>query len=197
MPEQPHQPWRTPVIWGSIGLVLVLVVVLVWAFDGFDQRMDRLVKVPPGTLISTGPYELTLTEATVQHVAEKNIDEIVLVGTGRTTGDTTIAPPAQQQSFVKAQDPATKEVQSVNSYRYGDGDDIILKHEAFIPGLAPIPFTATFRFDAAVGDSIRVVVFDQEFSDKSPFGNQDPTWNRTADGHDLTLSVKRLPERTY
>jgi Na+-transporting methylmalonyl-CoA/oxaloacetate decarboxylase gamma subunit len=39
-----------PVLYGSILLVLVLLVVAVWGFGGFKKRTDLLKTMSPGTL---------------------------------------------------------------------------------------------------------------------------------------------------
>jgi hypothetical protein len=53
------------------------------AFGGFERRTDLLKTVPPGALITTGPYEFRFTEATAQH--KKDFDgslywEVVMIG---------------------------------------------------------------------------------------------------------------------
>jgi hypothetical protein len=53
-------------IYGTILLVVVLLVVAVWRFGGFQGRTDILKTVPPGSLLATGPYEFRFTEATGQ-----------------------------------------------------------------------------------------------------------------------------------
>jgi hypothetical protein len=65
------------------------------AFGGFERRTDLLKTVPPGALITTGPYEFRFTEATAQH--KKDFDgslywEVVMIGEGRTTGNESISP---------------------------------------------------------------------------------------------------------
>jgi hypothetical protein len=72
-------------VYGSIFVVLVLLVVAVWGFGGLKRRTDSLRTVPVGTLFTTGPYEFRFTEATAQH--KKNYDdtfywEVVMVGEG-------------------------------------------------------------------------------------------------------------------
>jgi hypothetical protein len=84
-----------PVLYGSILLVLVLLVVAVWGFGGFKKRTDLLKTMSPGTLITTGPYELRFTEATAQH--KKDFGgapywEVVMMGEGRTIGTESSSP---------------------------------------------------------------------------------------------------------
>lgn len=189
---------RPALIWGAIGLALVLIVAAVWGLGGFRYRQDLFTPVEPGAVFTVGPYELAFTEATVQYLTEKRVYEVRAVGTGRTTGEVSIAPSSLAgSSFSYAQDPVSREIHPVETYRYGTGDEIFLRPKAFVPGLAPIPFTAQFEFTGPVSERIRLVLFDQEFSDRSVFGDQDPTWNNRNTGYDLALTVKRLPDSKY
>ena len=84
-----RKPIPAGVFYGCILLVLVLLVVAVWGFGGFKRRTDLLKTMPPGALITSGPYEFRFTEATAQR--KKKYDgtfswEIVMIGEGRTTG---------------------------------------------------------------------------------------------------------------
>jgi hypothetical protein len=54
-------------VYGSLFLVLVLLVVAVCGFGSFKRRTDLLRTVPVGTLLTTGPYEFRFSEATAQH----------------------------------------------------------------------------------------------------------------------------------
>lgn len=189
---------RPALIWGAIGLALVLVVVAVWGLGGFRYRKDLFTPVDPGAVFTVGPYELSFTEATVQYVLEDKVYEVRAVGTGRTTGEVSIAPSSLEgSSFSYAQDPVSREIHPVDRYVYGTGDEILLRPKAFVPGLGPIPFAAQFEFTGQPGEQIRLVLFDQEFTDESVFGNQDPTWNNRNTGYDLAIPLKRLPDRKY
>lgn len=189
--------WRTPLILGSIALALALVVTVVWGLGGFGYRQDRFTRIAPGTTWTTGPYEFTFTEATVQHVLKKDTYDVIAVGTGRTTGDESITLSSGQGSVVAAQDVSTREVQFADDFRYGSSNEIVLRANSFTPGLAPIPFSATFTFTKAPADTLRLVVFDLEFTDNSVFGDQDPSWNAADTGRDLRLPIRQLPDRDY
>ena len=65
-------------VYGSILLVLVLLVVAIWGFGGFKQRTDLFRTTPPGTLFTTGPYEFRFTEATAQH--KRSYEKHLLLG---------------------------------------------------------------------------------------------------------------------
>lgn len=188
---------RTGLVWGCLGLAVVLILTAVWALGGFRLRHDRFVTVPAGTTITAGPYELTFTSATSQYRTTSNDYEVVALGTGRTTKDSTIAAPTGDSGFIYAQNPTTKQGQTVRSFNYGDATDPIFKAQSFTPGLAPIRFSASFIFTAPPSDRLVLAVFDQEFADKFVFGDDDPTWNTVRTGHQSTLAVKRLPDRPY
>jgi hypothetical protein len=73
-PEDPAKTGAAPrktisatALYGCILLALVLLVVAIWGFGGFKKRTDLLKTTPPGTLITSGPYEFRFTEATAQH----------------------------------------------------------------------------------------------------------------------------------
>ncbi len=189
--------WRTPLIWGSLVLAAVLLVVVVHALGGFRQRQDQLTPTAVGQTFTAGPYELTLTEATVQYSTDNKIYEVVAIGTARTTADQTMSAAVAGGSFTYAQNLLTRDVQPVDSYSYGDSTDISLRARGLTPGLPPVRLTAEFEFAAKPGDTLRLVVFDQEFSDASIFGDQDPTWNPVSTGHDVRLPLTALPDRKY
>ena len=84
-----------PLLYGSILLVVVLLVVAIWGFGGFKRRTDILKTTPPGTFVHTGPYEFRFTEATAQHEKDFNGTlywQVVMIGEGRTTGNESISP---------------------------------------------------------------------------------------------------------
>jgi hypothetical protein len=188
---------RTGLIWGSLALGLVLLLTVVWALGGFEHRGDRIVPVTVGTTLEVGPYELTFTSATAQRVTAADNYEVVVQGTGRTTKDETIAPTTGDSGFIVAKNPANSEIQTVESFHYGDGTDVTLRAKSFTPGLEPIRFTATFDYTQPVRDSLLLVVFDQDFFDNNIFSDDEPTWNRVDTGYSMKLPVQVLPERDY
>lgn len=184
-------------VWGSLALAVLLLLGVVWALGGFRSRQDLFTATTPGTTFTSGPYELSFSSATVQYSSGRKTYAVIAIGTGRTTGDETISPATGSDAFAFAQDLTSREVQPVDAYSYGDSTDIILRAHGFTPGLVPVRFTAKFEFTAQPGDTLRLVVFDQEFGDKSVFGDQDPAWNPVTTGHDLRLPLQRLPDRKY
>lgn len=188
---------RTGLIWGSLALGVVLILTVVWAVGGFEYRGDRVTKVAAGTTLEVGPYALTFTSATVQRKTSDNTYEVVVTGTGRTTSAKTIAPPTGTSGFISSKSPVTGEIQNVESFRYGDSTEIILRARAFTPGLDPVTFTTTFEYKKPISDQLLLVVFDLEFFDNYIFSDDEPTWNRVNTGHSMVLPLQVLPERKY
>lgn len=184
-------------IWALIALGLVLVLTAVWALGGFAVRGDQIARVDAGTTLVVGPYELTFSSASVQHLPSEEKYEVVVAGTGRTTKDKTISPPTGEASFVYTKNPANQETQTVQSFDYGDSTDVILQPDSFTPGLDKIAFSATFDYAQPVSGELTLIVFDQEFSDNYIFSDDEPTWNRIDSGYAMTLPVRTLPDRTY
>lgn len=188
---------RSRFVWVGIAALLVVVVLAVWGLGGFEQRQDRFTRVPAGTALTVGPFELSFAAATVQYVEDKKIYEVVVTGSGRTSEDTTVAPDTGDRGFAYAQDPISRDVQAVDRYDFGESGNIFLTPRAFTPGLASVPIRARFTFGSIGGDSIRLVLFDQEFSNVNVFGEGDPTWHNDRNGHDLVLPLRSLPPRKY
>ena len=171
---------RTWLMLGSLVVALAVLVGLTWVAGGFDQRTDLRTVVAPGTTIATGPYEFTFTAATVQK--KKNFDdtlvyEVVVSGTGRTTGDEAIAP-ASLNWFASLREPASGEVVEPESQRFGaanrDGGSF------FTPGLDPIPYRLVFLLPASIErpTAVQLAVWDLEFRDTSLLRTGEKSWGR-------------------
>lgn len=185
---------QATLIWGGLAIGLALTLTLVWALGGFGSRRDEIVAVAPGTNLQVGPYELVFGAATAQHKTSSGTYEVVVTGTGRTTSDTTIAPRTGESGFLRAQSPATGEVQLADSFDYGDSQDVSLRTRAFTPGLAAISFATTFVYEQPVSDELLLEVFDQEFFDNYVFSDDEPAWNTVSTGYSMVLPVTVLPE---
>ena len=191
-----RQTIPAPLLYGSILLVLVLLVVAVWGFGGFKKRTDILKTVPPGTLFTTGPYEFRFTEATAQH--KKNFDgtlfwQIVMIGEGRTTGNDSISPSYMPNSgmFI-SKDDATQQISPPDSVRMGEaGSD---RHH-FTPGLPMSPYSVVFKYDDrySPGHEIRFVVWDVVYG-KHYLASDEEGWHNGTYGYQLHLPVRVLPE---
>ena len=93
---------RGRLVTAVVAASLVLVVAVVALLGGFRERTDLLTRVPAGSLITSGPYEVTLTKATVQHRTSSNEWVVAASGAARTTGATSIRPPTGDTGFVFA-----------------------------------------------------------------------------------------------
>jgi len=181
-------------------VALAALVLLVWGLGGFERRTDLLELTAPGTLITAGPYELTFTEVTAQR--KKRFDDqvywqLTAVGTGRTTGDVSIAPRTGDTGTFISRDTRSGEIQAPSGLRFGAGDSFT-DGARFTPGLPPVPILVDFEYQASyVPDStLRFVVFQLEFTDNSLIGGQEKTWNKTNHGFDYRLPVRVLPDAT-
>ena len=175
--------------------VLVVVVGVVALLGGLRTRTDRLVPVAVGSVVTSGPYEVTLAKAAVSHVTSKDQWDVVVSGTIRTTGATSIDPDVASSGFLYAQSESTREVQPSQSSELGD-PDASEQLDNLTPGLPAVPWSVTFTFDRQPGDAVYVAVFDQEYTTPWIFGDE-MGWRATPDGSTMTLPVSRGADREY
>lgn len=174
--------------------VLVLVLGVVALLGGFRARTDLLTPVTAGSLIVSGPYEVTLDRATVQHRLSPDGWQVVATGTARTTGAASIEPPVGESSgFVFAKDVAGGEVQASSTITLGVTDELDSLAN-LTPGLPPVPWRVQFTFTREPGDTLLVVVFDQEYTSPYVFGDE-MAWRPTDHAATLRLPLQRLPDQ--
>lgn len=174
---------------------LVLLVGVVALLGGFRQRTDLLTPVVTGSVVATGPYEVTIATATVQHRTSSAEWVVVASGTARTTGATSIDPPSGDSGFVFARAATGGEVQPSSSITLGDTGGF-RGRDTLTPGLPPVPWSLTFRFTAAPGDALFLAVFDQEYT--TPYILSDEQgWRSTRRASTMTLPLERLPDADY
>jgi hypothetical protein len=187
-------------VYGSIFLVLVLLVVTVWGFGGFKRRTDLLRTVPVGTLLTTGPYEFRFTEATAQH--KKNYDdtfyrEVVMVGEGRTIGTESISPSyTGNGGMFISKDDASQEIAMPDSVRLGESQGFT--RYRFTPGLPLSPYSVVFKYKDSYrpGPTIRFVVWDLVYG-KHYLASEEEGWHNGTHGNQFYLPVRVLPEGVY
>jgi hypothetical protein len=188
-------------IWTAGLVALVLAGMAVWGLGGFRKRTDLMRPTAPGTVVSSGPYELTFTEVTArpdlddQGAIEKW--EIVVVGSGRTTGDQTLSPPAYgNDSMFATKDPASGEVQvpTYADFGSGAGSDKI----AFTPGLPPVRYALRFEFAATYRPqpTLQLLVSELEYSTRY-IASDEKTWIIGTYGFLYELPVRELPPEKY
>ena len=175
-------------VYGSILLALVLLVVAIWGFGGFKKRTDILKTTPPGTLITTGPYEFRFTEATAQHWTDYDGTvywNVVMVGEGRTTGKESISPSYMPDSgmFV-SKDDVTQQIPMPDRVQMGEGEGF--DRRDFTPGLPLIPYSVVFKYDDRYqpGPTIRFVIWDVVYG-KRYLASDEKAWKNG----DLRLPV--------
>lgn len=192
---------RSWLISSAVVLSVVAVLVAVWALAGFHKRTDLLQLTAAGTRISAGPYEFTFTGATAQK--KTGFDdvpywEVTAIGTGRTTGNISIAPEYDDTGTFVSQDVRSGEIQVPESVRYGSTGSFT-EGSQFTPGLPPVAIQVAFKYAKSyVPDvTLRFVVFDLEFTDSSLLGDQGETWHKTNQGFDYRLPLRLLPEAPH
>jgi hypothetical protein len=194
----PPRTGRRRLIGVVAAVAVVALLATVWRLGGFDEQQRPFRKIAPGTPISAGPFELTFTEATAQHVLKTDYRaaswKIVVIGTGRTTGNETIAPQTGGTgSMLLARDQTTGDVKSPESQAFGSGEP----SGGFTPGLPPVRYTVTFEFADGFdpADTLRFAVADQVYSSRALIktGEDDEEWHNARDGWLMELPLSELP----
>lgn len=183
----------------AVALGLAAVLTLVWGLGGFERRTDLLQSTPPGTLITVGPYEFAFTEVTAQRTVgfdNKVSWTLTAVGTGRITGDSSIAPSDAADGTFVSKDTRSGEIETPTGVRYGESKSFV-NGARFTPGLPAKPILVDFTYQPSyVPDAtLRFLVFQLEFVDHSLIGDQPPTWSATNHAFDYHLPVRVLPSQ--
>ena len=187
-------------LYGCLLLTLVLLIVGIWAFGGFNRRTDLFTTTPPGTLFTTGPYEFRFTEATAQHKNDFGSTpywEVVVIGQGRTTGKESISPDTMGDSGMFAsRDDVSQEVELPQRARMGEGRGF--DRYRFTPGLPLIPYSIVFKYKDTYrpGPTIRFVVFDLVYG-KHYIASEEEGWHNGTYAKQFYLPVRVLPEERY
>lgn len=174
---------------------LVLVVGVVALLGGFQRRTDLLTPVAVGSVITTGPYEVTLASATVQHRTSTDEWVVVASGTALTTGTTSIAPSTGDSGFMFARGAAGGDVKGAGSVTLGQTEGVG-GQDSLTPGLPPVPWAVTFRFSTAPGDALKVAVFDQAYTTPYLFSDE-LSWRSTNKASTFTLPLEQLADTDY
>ncbi len=186
---------RGRLVTATAAAVLVAAVGVVALLGGFTRRTDLITPVAVGSVITTGPYEITLTSATLQHTTSRDEWDVVAHGTARTTGTTSIAPSTGVDGFFYAKDPATGEAQPLRTVDLGESTSY--EHlDNLTPGLPAVPLTLTFRFARQPGESVVLAVFGQEHTTPYLFSDE-LGWRPTSAASTMTVPLERLPDREY
>ncbi len=184
---------RGRLVTAVVAAVLAVVVGIVALLGGFRARTDLFRRVAPGSVIAAGPYEVTLATATSQHHTSDDTWTVVVSGTARTTGTTSIAPGTGDAGFVYARDAAGGKTQATYSVELGADPTAYPQPDNLTPGLPPAPWSVTFRFPSPPGDSVLVAVFDQEYTTPYLFDDEEG-WRPTNQASTMTLPLQPLPD---
>jgi hypothetical protein len=181
---------------GCILLALVLLVVAIWGFGGFKKRTDLLKATPPGTLITSGPYEFRFTEATAQHKKDFGGSpywEVVMIGEGRTTGTESSSPKYfRDDGMFVSKDDGTQQVVVADSVRMGDGRSS--DRQQFTPGLPLSAYAVVFKYADSYrpGPTIRFAVSELVYGTHYLTSDEEGWHNGTYSYH-FYLPVRVLP----
>ena len=204
MRDQPAEPaprsaLRQRFVTVGVLLLIAALLVTVWRLGGFEKNQRSYQVVNAGTLVSAGPYELSFTKATAQHLLKtdyrKGSWEVKVIGTGRTTGNETIAPDTSgfDHGMFLARNPTSDEVQTANDATYGEGS-----RAGFTPGLPPVAVVLTFTFSDSfpAGQRLIFAVADQVYSNNALIQtsqNNEKTWHNADTGWRMELPLSQLP----
>jgi hypothetical protein len=181
----------------SIGVAVALVVGLVWAAGGFAYRDDLATTIQPGERFTNGPYEFTFSTATIQKTKDykdQQIWSVVVIGTGRTTGDTSISP--DRDLFV-VKDAGSGSYQEKTERQEFGAERTGGNGSLFTPGLPAIPYRLVYQFPVSAfepGSTVIFVSWQLEWRDTSLLQVGDYRWASTHDYFRLDLPLKRLPD---
>lgn len=191
---------RGPLVYGAVLLSLALVVGLLQLTGGFGRRTDLLTPIEPGTLISTGEFELTFTEATAQ--AQTSTDgtttgwEIVAVGSARTTGDEAMGPAwFGNDSVVALRDPASGGAVNPSGVDIGDlVDGRGSGRQDLTPGLPATGYRVRFTLppDFRPGASIQLGVADLVYEARY-LTTDEESWHNGTYGWRVDLPLRVIP----
>ena len=186
-----HGRIATAVVAGALAVLVAVVALL----GGFGERKDLLTPVAPGSLIVTGPYEVTFDKAGVRHKTYSDEWEVIASGTVRTTGSTSIRPSTGSSGFVSAQAAAGGEVQRSESVTLG-GTGTTRHLDNLTPGLPPVPWSVSFSFPQEPSGELVLGVYQQEYTTPYLFSDE-LGWRSTRSASTLRLPLERLPDQKY
>ena len=206
LPTSGRRGWTGPGIGVPLLLIvgaLLLIVGLVWGLGGFERRKDLLKTTPPGTMIATGPYEFAFSGVTAQR--RQDFDkrwywEVRAVGSGRTTGNESIAPNLDPDyGMFVSRDDTTAQTQSASSLMIGTSQSILNNASDFTPGLPATDFQVVFKYTDTYkpGETLRFIASILEFRDASLTGQGEKEWRNTNYAYQFYLPVNVLPDQTY
>ena len=194
--DPPRRSASGVLIYGAIGLALVLVIA-VWGLGGFERRTDLLRNVPPGTLITTGPYEFRFTEATAQAETDAGgaITEwnVTMIGEARTIGDISISPDTLgTDGMLVSKDDASGEIAEPDSTDYGS--DQSYDRNQLTPGLPLIAYTVTFGYPKSYQPqpTIRLAISELIYTTRY-LASDEEGWKNGTYSFQYDLPVRVLP----
>lgn len=196
----PRQLGSVPT-WVRIGVPIAVVAALiavVAVLGGFGQRSDRITRLATEAVITSGPYTLTFSRATA--VADQDFDDKLVwrvdaYGTVQTTDPTSDHPDTGDYAFVVANLPAAQNYVPVDQVVVGSRIGNDRSGGQVTPGLEPVPVVWSFEFPRSVPptESIRVVIWEQEYTDTTITQTGELGWNLARDGYEVLLPLTVVP----
>ncbi len=176
----------------AVVLVLVAVVALL---GGFANRTDPFTPAAPGSVVRSGPFDLTLQKATVRHKTADDTWEVRVTGTIASTNDTSLVPSTGESGFLFAKASGTNQVSSADAAELGD-PDAVPRRALVSPGLPPAPWTSEFSFTREPGPELLVGVFRQKYTTKYLFSDEQ-SWQTDRGATTTVLPLEQLPDEKY
>lgn len=182
------------VVAGAAAL-LVAVVVVVALLGGFADRTDPLTTAAPGSVVRSGPFEVTLVRATVRHKTADDTWKVRVAGTIASTDDTSLVPATGGSGFLFAKASRTSQVRPADATELGDAD-VIPSRSLVSPGVPPSPWTIEFTFTSEPGPEIVVGVFQQKHTTTYLFSDE-LSWQTDRGATTTVLPLAQLPDEKY
>lgn len=186
---------RGRLVVAGVAALLAAVVSAVALLGGFADREDPFTASKPGSVVRSGPFQLTLQKATVRHKTADDTWEVQVAGTVTSTDDTSLVPSTGESGFLFAKASRTNQVSAADGAELGDPD--ALSRRALVsPGLPPAPWTIEFTFTREPGPELLVGVFQQKYTTKYLFSDE-LTWQTDRGATTTVLPLEQLPDEKY
>jgi hypothetical protein len=186
---------RGRLVVAGVAVLVAAVVSAVALLGGFADRADPITASAPGSVVKSGPFELTLEKATVRHKTADDRWEVRVSGTIASTDDTSLVPATGESGFLFAKASATQQVSPAGGAELGD-PDTIPSRSLVSPGLPPAPWTIDFTFSQEPGPELLVGVFQQKYTTKYLFSDE-MSWQTDRGATTTVLPLEQLPDEKY
>jgi len=172
--------------------VIALVVVLVAVFGGFGARTDRVVRVPLGAEMTSGPLVYTFNQAVITAPGKYAYDKVWTVsvrGTVRNTGTDSETPGLSSFATVLVTAPGIDDLIDLYSYKIGTRLNTAYNSGVVTPGLPAVPVTLAFQVPLTWHPTsvVRVIVQTQIYTDVTFLKTGEQGWSPIAAGTEAVV----------